>query len=104
MIINHRLYRLHRVAGVRAGEILRDFCERSDNSSVYEIEWEPISDDEALPVAWRYVGNASDVQYSQLLSQPKYIYVSSSTRGDWIASDILGGTVPVCNDGSEGSV
>lgn len=64
--------------------LAKDFAQRSDNSSVYEIEWELISLDHAQPVRWRYVGNASDARYGQLLHQNGYVQIST-TRSDCIS-------------------
>lgn len=64
--------------------VAKDFAQQSDNSSVYEIEWELISLDHAQPVRWRYVGNASDARYGQLLHQNGYVQIST-TRSDHIA-------------------
>jgi hypothetical protein len=80
--------------GHTVSQILADYNKRWDNTSVYEIEFEgsiagffdgsPMT---SQPSGWRYVGNADDARYGQLIGQPGYIQVASA-RGDLIAQSI----------------
>jgi len=74
--------------GAIAGEISRHYRDNSANSGVYEIDWESFPDG-SHPVAWRFVGDAADARYRELLGRAGYIQVFTS-RGDIISQTIAG--------------